>query len=109
MSDGELTPIEWTPLRRVLARMMSDLSEDCYCAGWLTDTEFSLWALVVGDPNRGAWSVQPMEIEALRELAELSGAWIVWPRGWNREAPVALGDWVEVYAARRAREAETAP
>jgi hypothetical protein len=100
MGSGKLQAIEWTPLRRVLARLMSALSEESHCAGWMVDTEFALWALVVGDPVSKLWAAGSDEIAGLRELAELTGSWIAWAEGWREERPVALGDWIEVYAAR---------
>lgn len=34
----------------LLARLMSDISEDCWCAGWMSGTEFALWkAVQTGD------------------------------------------------------------
>lgn len=31
-------------VKEELERMMSDLSENCYCARWIRDNEYALWA-----------------------------------------------------------------
>lgn len=45
---------EDTPATR-LASLMSDLSEDCWCAGWLSGTEFALWELA--NAGGGLWGM----------------------------------------------------
>jgi ribosomal protein S18 acetylase RimI-like enzyme len=64
-----------------LAELMSDISEDQYCAGWLTGLEYDLWALLQSsDAERvGAFSsTHPRDIRRLRELSAVTNGWIVW-------------------------------
>jgi hypothetical protein len=37
-----------TPDQRALARYMSDLSEEAYCAGWMSGLEYALWDGLIG-------------------------------------------------------------
>jgi GNAT superfamily N-acetyltransferase len=64
-----------------LAELMSDISEDQYCAGWLTGLEYDLWALLQSsDAERvGAFSsTHPRDIRRLRELSAATNGWIAW-------------------------------
>jgi hypothetical protein len=41
-------------VRETLLRMMEDMSEDYWCAGWLNDLEYSLWiAVITGNVDFG--------------------------------------------------------
>ena len=68
-----------TTFQRALADLMSDLSEDTYCAGWLTDLEFLLWETVIGRRDSyGRFPLTEGEILRLKELSEAGGGWIVY-------------------------------
>ena len=41
--------------RDALLRIMRDISEDCWCAGWLTDLEFTLWNAVTTGKMGSGW------------------------------------------------------
>lgn len=60
-----------------LRDLMSKISEDYYCAGWLCDLEYSLWGIIKGDANTefGFSNVADYEIEALKKLSENCGGW----------------------------------
>lgn len=62
--------------RIALRVLMSELSEDAYCAGWHIDTEYRLWEMLVGERRR--WmglSVDDPRIEELRRLHVATGGW----------------------------------
>lgn len=98
---------EWGPLERALETLMSDLSEYCYCAGWLDTCEHDVWAMLVGD--RDGWGMCSAEhvrdyLTAIWAVAERAGVWIVWdsdehgtPVYYKRSVP--LDEWREMYAA----------
>lgn len=88
-------------IRHALYSRMSDISEACWCAGWMSGTEYALWlAVTTGEPC--AWGVGIIEqpdIEALRELAGLAGGW--WRSGAEYEPEfVELDEWRAQYAER---------
>ncbi len=59
-----------------LSEVMSEISEEHYCAGWLSGLEYSLWEVLEG--NRKAFAAGKMtdeEIQELRDLRERSGGW----------------------------------
>ena len=91
-----------------VAKLMSYISEDHYCAGWLHDLEFSLWDYVSGNcapeldfgfrpPNKGL-------VKLLKAGAEMIGGWIVWDDScdddqWRRFVP--MDEWQRVYDEHR--------
>lgn len=81
---------------------MSDISEDRYCAGWLSDLEFTLWGAVVdGEPFQfGMGRVESSDIAELRRLSEKCGGW------WrfddeHGEVFVPIDEWRGRYEAER--------
>lgn len=90
-----------------LVRMVSDASEDFWCAGWLTSAEYELWARVQQYRRTGKctpWGLASWEatVEVVRELSDLSaasGEWVKWdPDAGPVTLPVdqwIMGDWVK--------------
>lgn len=58
---------------------MSEISEDCYCAGWMMGLEFAVWsALQDGNRQYGMGEMDADQLEQCRALsAELDG-WVIW-------------------------------
>jgi len=81
----------------ILARVMADLSEEYWCAGWLTELEFELWTATLGEecPFTSA------EVAELRYLSRKCGGWIVWhdEAPWYRFVPLAT--WEPMFASWR--------
>lgn len=70
--------------QRQLYRLMSRISEDHYCAGWIAGNEYRLWHAItdLGEGNRcGRGSLRPKDAEALRQLAARIDGWIYWDDG----------------------------
>jgi hypothetical protein len=80
----------------LLARFMSDLSEDYWAAGWLVDLEFELWSAVQEESSR----VRQANAARLRYLSSKCGGWIVWTDGELRYVP--LEEWRARYEEWRA-------
>lgn len=60
----------------ILVRLMSDISEEYYCAGWMSGLEFSLWRMVQGgDRSYGMSEVSEDEVTQLKQLSEQCGGW----------------------------------
>lgn len=82
-----------------LYALMSDISEDCYCAGWMSGNEYRLWAAVTNaddDRDYGQGTITDQQITWLQNLAERAGGWIYW-RDDRREPGLPLGEWGPAY------------
>jgi hypothetical protein len=85
-----------TPDAHRLRDLISDISERCYYAGWMTDTEFHVWRL---STTGGTWGVSSAEelrdqLAELMRLATQLDRWIVRTESEksNNEA-VSLAEW----------------
>lgn len=90
--------------RHALRLCMEYLSEEHWCAGWLTDLEFTLWDWVLdwrAEPQplheAGSMDSQLHEARTLSWLAEQAGGWWVWEEGRQF---VPMGEWLARFAAR---------
>ena len=81
-----------------LEQLISDISEDCYRAGWLIGCEFAVWALVVGDDPGPMWFADAAQLAALRAEADRVGGWATWD-DYRQSGPhfVPMADWLELY------------
>lgn len=63
-----------------LAAAMSDISETQYCASWLIDNEFNVWALVREMiPNHyGLSPVEQSKLDRVWELHQKTDGWVIW-------------------------------
>jgi hypothetical protein len=71
---------ELTGLQVALAETMADLSQYCYAAGWMDNTETAVWRLLSNDLGWGQMERDDIEthLAAIRALSDLSRSWIVW-------------------------------
>jgi hypothetical protein len=79
---------------------MSGISEDYWCAGWLSGLEYILWDAGTGKRKNVCTSE---EIEQLRYLSEKSGGWIIWDEQLKDERFVPMDEWLRLYEAKRHR------
>jgi len=92
--------------RDTLRRMMSDFSEDYWCAGWLMDLEFTLWeALTAGDGQLGMGRIEEHEIARMKRLHEIAGGWWVWAKDEGRERFVTTEEWLNILDQKRESQA----
>lgn len=83
---------------RELCQLMSDISEDQYCAGWLVGLEYQLFdTLYIGDTFGDG--ISPQERVKLMELSARCGGWWRWTDD-KGETFVKLEEWLEIYKAR---------
>ena len=89
-----------------LAELMSDISEDHYCAGWLIDLEYSLWSIVTGDSANtfGFGAIERWKIKRLKALSAATGGWIERQRDAEHETFVPMEIWLKQFAARQTTE-----
>jgi hypothetical protein len=75
---------------------MSDISEECWSAGWELGNEYVLWKMMRGGGSRfyGRREVSSEELEELRLLAENAQGWI-WSGGPQAFEPqlVSFDEW----------------
>ncbi len=63
----------------LLLRLMEDISEEYYCAGWMGGLEYDLWAMVNGGLREyGMGTVSETEVGELKRLSEAAGGWWKW-------------------------------
>jgi hypothetical protein len=85
--------------QQVLSDLMSEISEEAYCAGWMEDLEYVLWyAMLHGPANYGRKFIDKQTISQLKWLAEETGSWIIFDdNSW--ETAVTLPVWQEMFRA----------
>jgi hypothetical protein len=87
-----------TPKQRALAEMMSDLSEEAYCAGWMSGLEYALWGALLGRrAEYGRLPFSPEEVARLRQLAQDCGGWIVFDDA-TQETWLPTAEWERRFA-----------
>jgi hypothetical protein len=79
--------------QRELFQAMSDLSEECCCAGWVIGTEQNVWRLIQHGGSWGLWRfpVQAAQLDRVRRAMSRAQCWIVWDGAGL--APVSLEQW----------------
>ncbi len=101
MKATGLSPRE-DAIAKALECYMSEISEDFYCAGWLVDLEFDLWAIVTGDrSDEFGMGTLGDKRSVLRELADACGGWIVHEDGGC--AWIVRAEWERRYESWRKR------
>ena len=85
-----------------LAELMSDISEDQYCAFWLSGLEYQLWARLHHDAAEkkiAFGKTHARDIRRLRQLSAVTRGWIVWSdHGEPYRKHIPLGEWEAQYA-----------
>jgi len=80
----------------VLAKYMSEISERCYCAGWMMGLEYTLWYAMLREApfHYGQGQISERDLEALKWLSDMAGGWIVWD-DTHGETFISLEEWKE--------------
>lgn len=82
-------------VREWLINEMSEISEECWCAGWMSGIENVLWEAVLNLPNdfqSGQDIISAERIAKIRDASEWLGEWIVYQAAQG-ETPVPLDEW----------------
>ena len=89
-----LTDAQWDLYDR-----MSEISEDCFCAGWIIGNEYDIWnALQQGDPSPAQRHMSPRLLRRCQVLSVAIGGWIYWADG-PQFAP--MPQWLAMVEAKR--------
>ncbi len=84
---------DMTDQQRELYEVMSDISEDCYCAGWMLGLEYAIWgALQDGDRSYGMSEMDAAQLERCRVLAKELDGWVIWYDD-DKDAELPLDEW----------------
>lgn len=90
-----------------MGAIVSDISEDTYCAGWMNGIEFALWGVLHGDMEdyAGVTASDPRMV-ALDVLSRKFDGWVMWDNTvkYRWTAFVPTDKWVALYAAHRKEE-----
>ena len=61
---------------------MSEISEECFCAGWVHDNEYDIWdAIVNGESSRANRWMNPRLLRRCQLLSVEIKGWIYWADG----------------------------
>lgn len=79
--------------QRELFQAMSDLAEECYCAGWVIGTEQNVSRLIQHGGSWGLWRfpIEAAQLDRVRRAMSQAQCWIVWERAGP--APVSWEQW----------------
>lgn len=99
-ADG--LPSEAQIAAALLGRVMADLSEDYWCAGWMSDLEYALWSATHG----GRSPFTRSDLAQVKYLSSKCGGWIVWHDAapWRRYVPLSV--WEPMFAQWQTRRHE---
>jgi hypothetical protein len=89
-------------LRKRLLALMSEISEEHYCAGWLDGLEHRLWQAVLQYPEPYEFGFGPVaneQVEELRALAEELQEWGIWADEAKQEKLISLAEWQQIFHA----------
>jgi len=77
-----------------LYQLMSEISEECYCATWMSGLEFDLWHAVINGPKHyGQGDIRQEQIKELKDLSQKYNGWIMWKDSLNTTVFVSMGEW----------------
>jgi hypothetical protein len=62
-----------------LQLLLCSVSQSCYFASWMADTEYEVWRLLVegGEWGRSDATAEQADLDEIRELSNRIGSWIV--------------------------------
>jgi hypothetical protein len=83
-----------------LLGLMSGISEECWCAGWLIGLEFRLWD-AKANAKCGREIVTERQATLLRLLSEECGGWWHWKDGADNPQFVSIDEWLGIVAKRK--------
>lgn len=87
-------------VRDALLRLMCDLSEDCWCAGWLHGLEFTLWKAVTTGKTNFGFGIKESDLIRLKHLHQIAGGWWIWEEGEEGNRFVTTERWLAIIAAK---------
>lgn len=101
---GSVPAMQGTEEWRRIGAIISDISEDMYCAGWMQHAEYDVYRLMTegGRWGMGCASDAAEQLGALRSLSRRHEVWVTWCEDHGQE-PIRLDQWKPVYVQWRAK------
>lgn len=110
---------EMSAQQKRLYDVMSDISEECYCAGWMAGNEYAIWdALGRNEPVRyGMGEIDKRKLTECASLSLATDSWIIWrddedgldqhdSSEWGAYA-ISINEWKKRVAERAVSPAES--
>lgn len=87
-----------TDAQQKLADFMSDISENAYTAGWMSNLEYVLWEAVLSGPRQyGRYFINQDDIDTLINVSNELNCWIYFDEDtWETAIPIT--EWREKYS-----------
>jgi len=88
-------------LRQLLVDLISELSEDCYSAGWYQKIEFQLWELIhnkASELTLKLWQKRG-DMEAVKDLnllKQITQSWAIWYEDAEDPTIIMLEEWIKL-------------
>jgi hypothetical protein len=82
-----------------LLALMTGISEECWCAGWLQGLEFKLWNIQANSAY-GRGTITERQAVLLRLLSQESEGWWHWKDGAENPQFVSLAEWLNILGRR---------
>ncbi len=77
--------------------MMSDISKEASCAGWMANLEYVLWdATLNGERKYGRYFITKKDINQLTALCEITNSWIYFDES-GEETAMPVKQWKEKF------------
>lgn len=77
-------------LREWMDHEMSDISEEHYCAGWMSDLEYALWNAIQRLPAETNYGMGALDVERLTKLKAVSDILGEW---FDGDDYISLAEW----------------
>lgn len=88
-----------TDTQKLLADRMSEISEKCFCAGWMSGLEYVLWESTISTRRPfyyGMGEVPEQDIRILKTLSNQIDGWIYW-RDDTTDSALPVEEWGETF------------
>jgi len=89
--------------QNLVVKLISEISEDIYCAGWYDGIEFDLWSWINNEETISKNLNHRIVKEDLIELNNLSSQirhWAMWSDE-EKEIPVKLSEWKKIFKMKK--------
>ena len=92
-----------------LPELISEISEEAFCAGWQGDIEYYLWDCLISERRDvGQVTLSEDQVDRLRRLSRAIGGWFYFTLTVHAPTFVTMSDWEVRFERWTEEEAERA-